>query len=403
MGFSVSIASAILFSTFLFLSFFLFGSLNNTLNAYQDASEDDYELNMERRNTDLDFLECSYNKISGELKLWIKNDSNDVVLDPWRCEFLVNGTFVTDHIDTLTIGGVNTTVWHPGETLRAVLTNVDLPFDNNMTIRTYQIVTTQITSPTDVCVCDDYIFISDNSDHIDVFDRNGTFKSTISDADLGSPETICASNEYLYIIDTQGDDHIDRYNILDSTYTDQYLDNAQLQTPVDIAVSATALYIADNQIHVDRYTFSTEVYNNNFIAHGSPKAIEVDDYIYIIDDDHIDRFNLDGSAESTPLIANGGQLDTPRDIAIDDDSFSATRIVIADDNGASNDNHLDVYYTNGTYDITIEDSLSDTGASRVDIGSRIFSTDSNNGLVISYRGTEVKVVTSSGFGTTVTL
>ena len=86
MGFSIAVAAAIFFTTFLFFSIIIYSEINSSNNLIKDAQDDKFDREMDRENTDIDIVNISYNKISLVLTVNVKNEGS-IVLNPNKIDF----------------------------------------------------------------------------------------------------------------------------------------------------------------------------------------------------------------------------------------------------------------------------------------------------------------------------
>ncbi|HVL48447.1 MAG TPA: hypothetical protein VM889_07815 [Candidatus Thermoplasmatota archaeon] len=120
MGFSVTSSTVVLAVA----AFTMGGALASAfLTSYDKVSEayrEDWDFRRDQARTNITITSVSWNNGQKQLTFNIKN-TGATVLDPNQLEFVIDGRWKTNKVTSLTIGGVSTTVWAPGETLVAVV------------------------------------------------------------------------------------------------------------------------------------------------------------------------------------------------------------------------------------------------------------------------------------------
>lgn len=381
MGFSIAVASAIFFSTFLFFSIIIYGEINNTNTSIDDAKDEKYDREREREDTNLEIINVLYNKTNSLLTVNIKNDGSSV-LNPNEIDFLLDGVVNTDDIQTR-VNSLDTSVWAPEETLTITLTTTDISYQSSVNPRLNEIFTTQLTSVIDV-FSSDRIYLIDNNNHIDIYDLDKTYNTSITDAQLTNPQSVSINSSRIFIQDDN--DHIDVFK-QDGTYTVTY-NPAELSNNLNgIETNLTKIFVADGTNGIVLLDFDgnyDSTINTNLV---SSKDLAVKDKIYVVDNDaHIDVFSLTGSHDSTTTtnFANGGELTAPKRISI-----TSNFVYVLDNN-----DHIDIFDLDGTFSSTVSTSLSNPAG--IDVAGKIYIADQNNGLVVLNTGTVIKIVTEYG-------
>ncbi|MFW6176487.1 MAG: hypothetical protein ACOC40_02180, partial [Thermoplasmatota archaeon] len=98
----------------------------------------------------------------------------------------------------------------------------------------------------------------------------------------------------------------------------------------------------------------------------------------------IERYNLDGTSHTTPI--SDENLTDPSNIAVSDQNFTSQYIYIIDNN-----DHIDVYDTNGNYITAIEEQMS-SDLNGLDIAGRLYVSNGLNGVYRLNLGTKIKVI-----------
>jgi len=397
MGFDVSASFAVIVVGTMVSAIVLCGALSNFYDTLVDGLDDDYEREADARAASVAVAYHEYDRADNTLTLHVVNNG-DSVLDPGQLDVLLDGLIVDEAGRTWEIAGKTGELWCPGDTLVYTIAGADLSYSPSITSRLLYSTDKMLASPGAMTVVGNRVYVIDGSDHIDVFDLNGTFVLTIGDAGMTAPGDISGAGGFLYVLD--GGAEVDRYDIANGTYQDGYINNANMTTPVAIHVSGenaeNYVYIVDDQGggHIDRCGLDGTPYDNGFIDSASlsgPEDVCVTDYIYVLDGDHVDRFELDGTG-GTEIVAAGGQLSDPKSISVADQNFSRPRMFIVD--GSARD-HIDVYDVDGTFNSTIDQGLS-ANVTAAETAGDIFVSDANNGLAKLALGTRLKVVTGTG-------
>ena len=397
MGFSVSATMAIFFATFLILFSILYSSVDDAFETVSESFDERYDYISERAQTDLDIISLSYFKDTDTFEAQVQN-SGSIALDVDKVRLLVDG--ILEPTATAEVTGETTDIWLPTEALTITLEAPNLTFDPSVSVRTHVSNDAGLTSPTNVSVGDS-VYIIDGTE-IDVFTLDGVFDQTISDStNIVSPSDIKAYGDYVYILD-EGT-HIDRID-LDGDWVDRFVyDPTNTSNPVSFAVDSNYLYIVDSNAHVDRYNVTTGLFVDLLIANGgamtAPQDIAVGTYIFVIDEasgsHHVDRYALDGTGGIQ--IAGSQMLTTPSDI-----STSASQLYDRYVYVVNNSREILVLNETGALIASLDSGLSDS-VYGVDVTGRIFVSDGTNGLVVENLGTSVKVVTENGISEVATL
>lgn len=381
MGFSIAVGAAIFFTSFLFFCIIIYGEIDSSNNLINDAQNDKYDRERDMEDTNIEIIQVLYNKTSSILTIKVKNDGSSV-LNPSEIDFLIDGVIKTDYITTR-INSLDTTVWAPQETLTITITTTDVKYHANINPRLDTTLTTQLTNPNDV-FSSDRIYLIDNNNHIDIFDLDNTYNTSISDAHLNNPQSIATNNTRIFVQDDN--DHIDVFK-LDGTWQSTY-NPAELSNNLNgIETNATRIFVADetNGIVILEFdgTYDSTISTN--LAQAQDVAVK--DKIYVVDNNaHIDVFLLAGSHDSTTSnnFANSGELTAPKRIAA-----TSNYVYVLD-----NDDHVDIFNLDGTFYSTVSTSLSSPVG--IDVAGKIYVADQNNDLVLLNLGTIIKIVTENG-------
>lgn len=116
MGFSVAVASAILFTAFLVSAAVVYEALNESYRSARTGDEGRLQRDRERQATKIEFVSGDYNNTTSTLNLTVLNNGT-AALKVSGTEVLVNGTSVTANITNATVEGKVTDIWAPAERL----------------------------------------------------------------------------------------------------------------------------------------------------------------------------------------------------------------------------------------------------------------------------------------------
>jgi archaellum component FlaF (FlaF/FlaG flagellin family) len=389
MGFSTAVATAILFSSIIFLFVTLYQVVNISYDEYWEVTDDKRLRDEEAVATELTITAVQYDKFTNNLTIIIEN-SGDTVLNPSHITALINGAIVSRADMNITVrDGLQTSVWLPNEHAILNISAPELVYKPDIDPRIYLTVTAGLTAPWNISLSAERVYIIDDGTHIDMFTRYGMMLATLVDPIVTAPQDLGVGANYIYVIN--GTETVYRFNF-DGTGRTELISQATLGAPTAIAVTAQHIYVVNNTNSI--YRFELDGTGKTLLvpetANYVPTDIYVTDYIYIIHNfDSIIQFELDGSG-AVEIISSGGELTSPSAIAVSDEDFVEQYIYIIDNN-----NHLDVYEIDGTYNSTITNGLS-SGAMAVDVQDKLYLSDLNNGLVILNLGTPLKLVTENG-------
>ncbi len=122
MGFGVSGASAVIFLGLFIAAGTLYATTSTTAELVSDASHDDRERLLDRRNTALNVTEAVYDTSEDTLNVTVENTGTHT-LSVNDTTVLVDNEYVST--ENATVEGVSgTDLWEPGQTLELTLTNV---------------------------------------------------------------------------------------------------------------------------------------------------------------------------------------------------------------------------------------------------------------------------------------
>jgi archaellum component FlaF (FlaF/FlaG flagellin family) len=389
MGFSVSATMAIFFASFLILFSILYASVNDAFDSVSESLDHKYEDLQDRAQTELEFLTLAYDREQNTLEITVRN-SGSVVLGTNYTELLINGTLVGS-IDR-TIGGAYTGYWLPTEVLTIKAEDPGLIFSGDLEARAFAQTTSRLSAPTNISV-GEKVYMVDGAD-IDVFQLDGTFDFTISDGtNIESPVDLKVFDDYVYVLDNGS--HVDRLDS-DGVWVDRIVDDpVNTSAPSSIAVDADYIYLVDSNDHIDRYNRSTGAFVNCVVANGGtmtdPRDVFVGSKILVLDyasgEYHLDSYDLDGSGGT--VVVAPGTLSGPTDVSASAPGLDEQYIYISDGD------RVLVFDDSGSLEGTVQDGLSDS-VRGVDATGRIFVSDEVNGLVVESLGTGLKVVAENG-------
>ncbi len=390
MGFSVSATMAIFFATFLILFSILYASVNDAFDKVSESFDDRYDYMSEKVQTELEVVSVSYSKLTGELDIVVKN-TGSVPLGINNTRVLVNGTVISPQ--EIGVSGATTNLWLPLESLTITISSPNTSFDPSVIPRTCVRSDAGLSGPANISVGES-VFIVDGTD-IDVLSFDGLLEFTITDnINLLSPTDLKVCNDYLYVLD-EGT-HIDRFD-LDGNWVDRFVnDSANTSAPSSFAADSEYIYIVDGGSHLDRYNRTTGNFVDQLIPNGgamtAPRDVYVSTYIYVVDyaagSYHVDRYSLDGTGGSA--VVGSGNLGVANDISASSNDGGQGRLYVL-----NNSEEILVFDEDGSYLGVISEGLSDSAVG-VDVSGKIFVSDFANGLVVENLGTSIKVVTENG-------
>ncbi len=390
MGFSVSATMAIFLAAFLILFSILYVSVTDAFDKVTVSLDERYDDMSERSQTQISIIDVNYYRDTNDLEVLVQN-TGSIALEISESNLLVSGLLMSSFIAE--IEGKTTDIWLPLEVLTITVNDPLIDFDSDVGLRNLVANDAQLSSPTSLSVGECAYVLDGNS--IDVFTLTGTFSFTITDAThMVAPSDVKVFGEYLYVLDETS--HIDRFDT-DGNWVDVFVSDAtNAPSPVSFAIDSDYIYMIDNFGHIDRFNISTGVFVDQLIANGGtmtgPIDITVGAYIFVLDNssgsNHIDRYGLDGS-EGAQIIGSD-MLSSTTDISASAGALDERSLFIA-----NNSDEILVVYENGTMRGTIDEGLSDS-VWGVDATGKIFVSDSVNGLVIERLGTSVKVVVENG-------
>ncbi|MHB8606223.1 MAG: hypothetical protein ACYDCK_13315 [Thermoplasmatota archaeon] len=122
MGFSVTASVVILALGAFTMGSVLGGALFSSWDRLDASARDDWTLRLDALRTNVTVTSEAWDGTAHTITLDLRN-SGATVLDPTHAEFVVDGAWKTDKATSLTVNGASTTVWTPGDTLVAVLTD----------------------------------------------------------------------------------------------------------------------------------------------------------------------------------------------------------------------------------------------------------------------------------------
>lgn len=418
MGLSVSAAAAIVVSSLLVLGIMLYGASNNNVNSVRDALQANYDWQTDRESTEIAIdLFYSYNKSSNELLVDVLN-RGETSLNYMDGDVVLNGTLVPSEVTGVNVSGMATDIVHPGElgTLTVNLTDVGLRYDPNISPRLYRTITKNMTSPRNLTVGVDRVYVIDNDDHIDIFTLDGVFKRNFTHDELTRPTDIAVADyaNSLYVLDDN--DHVDRFYLNNLTWHDQVVDPGEVPDPplaiaVTYGLAINYLFVVCGDSYVYRFDLDG-VYDSRLLPappwdpNNEFTELYATNYLYAIESarNPWDVWRLDqtgpvveaGTEQVAKVLLITGILNSPTDIAVSDCNFSALgKIYIA-----NNSNHIAVFDLDGTTNSIITAGLNNQ-VHGIDLTAKIYVTDWQNGLVVENLGTYLRVVTENGIMETV--
>ena len=390
MGFSVSATMAIFFATFLFLFSVLYTAVNDAFDSVSDSFDERYEYMSERAQTALEITSLSYQRGSDSLEITVQNTGSVSLEIDGTC-LLIGGMMVDT--DTMEVAGIETDLWLPQESLTITVADPNLTFDASVVPRTHVSSDAGLDSPSNISVGESVYMIDGTS--IDVLSHEGQLEFTITDpTNLVSPVDLKVTDDYLLVLDNGT--HIDRFD-LDGGWVDIFIyDPTNTSAPGSIATDDEYVYIVDNHSHIDRYNLTTGAFVDQLIANGgtmtAPQDVFVGAYIFVIDkasgDYHVDRYSLDGTGGTQ--IVSSARLSAPGDISASSPDMEERCLYVLNDS-----REILVLGEDGSYLGTVSSGLS-SSVGGMDVSGRIFASDQANGLVVEYLGTSIKVVTENG-------
>jgi archaellum component FlaF (FlaF/FlaG flagellin family) len=363
--------------------------VNDAFDSVSESLDHKYEDLQDRAQTELEFLTLAYDREQNTLEITVRN-SGSVVLGTNYTELLINGTLVGS-IDR-TIGGAYTGYWLPTEVLTIKAEDPGLIFSGDLEARAFAQTTSRLSAPTNISV-GEKVYMVDGAD-IDVFQLDGTFDFTISDGtNIESPVDLKVFDDYVYVLDNGS--HVDRLDS-DGVWVDRIVDDpVNTSAPSSIAVDADYIYLVDSNDHIDRYNRSTGAFVNCVVANGGtmtdPRDVFVGSKILVLDyasgEYHLDSYDIDGSGGT--VVVAPGTLSGPTDVSASAPGLDEQYIYISDGD------RVLVFDDSGSLEGTVQDGLSDS-VRGVDATGRIFVSDEVNGLVVESLGTGLKVVAENG-------
>ncbi|MEM3444649.1 MAG: hypothetical protein QXJ27_06865 [Thermoplasmata archaeon] len=120
MGYSVAIASAILFISLLLSFSFIYAGVNFSINAVEEGFKENLSLKDTRVHTKISVQSSNLSMPESEIVL-LNEGSTEIRTT--TLNILVNGHLVTENI-VITVEGKTTEFWFPGEILKVQLTNL---------------------------------------------------------------------------------------------------------------------------------------------------------------------------------------------------------------------------------------------------------------------------------------
>jgi len=140
MGFSVVAASAIIFTSVIFLSSLVYQSVNDSMEEVTDAVEDRREMDDDYASARFELTGYTYQGAAHLLILDAKNTGpSEIRLGDLNgkaeVDVILNGWSVSRSISSLSVDGDNTTLtWWPGSTLVIRLSNISIQDPGTLTI-----------------------------------------------------------------------------------------------------------------------------------------------------------------------------------------------------------------------------------------------------------------------------
>lgn len=97
----------------------IYGAINTSYDTVSEADRKEFERMMERKHTEIELMGTQFGE--GLLTLTIRNTGN-IILHTRTLEVLLDGTWATAGIGSMTVEGTVTDIWGPGEDLEIGIT-----------------------------------------------------------------------------------------------------------------------------------------------------------------------------------------------------------------------------------------------------------------------------------------
>lgn len=120
MGYSVAVASAILFTSLLLCFSFIYMGVNFSIDTVQQGFNDNLATKEAKLHTNL--LVNSTNLAMPESEIELLN-AGSTEIPTATIDIIVDGWLITENY-TMSVEGENTSIWYPGEMLKIQLTNL---------------------------------------------------------------------------------------------------------------------------------------------------------------------------------------------------------------------------------------------------------------------------------------
>ncbi|MCJ7561814.1 MAG: hypothetical protein MUO84_02245, partial [Thermoplasmata archaeon] len=170
----------------------------------------------ERSQTQISIIDVNYYRDTNDLEVMVQN-TGSIALEISESNLLVSGLFMSSFIAE--IEGKTTDIWLPLEVLTITVNDPLIDFDSDVGLRNLVANDAQLSSPTSLSVGECAYVLDGNS--IDVFTLTGTFSFTITDAThMVAPSDVKVFGEYLYVLDETS--HIDRFDT-DGNWVDVFV------------------------------------------------------------------------------------------------------------------------------------------------------------------------------------
>jgi archaeal flagellar protein FlaF len=114
MGFSVSAATAILFSSFLYLFMIIFGTVNTTYDTVSEADREEFDRMIERKQTEIELIDTNY---SQNVVTITAHNAGSSTLDTSEIDVILDGVWASSNITSLLVNGESSDMWAPLEDL----------------------------------------------------------------------------------------------------------------------------------------------------------------------------------------------------------------------------------------------------------------------------------------------
>ncbi|MFC6825913.1 fla cluster protein FlaF [Halopelagius fulvigenes] len=118
MGFGVSGSTAIIFLGVLICTGTLYTAAAGTAEQLTDAEEENHERLLDRRNTEIDIFNATYNTSDGNGVVILVNNTGSTTLSVRDTTVLADNEYQNVSASTYVEGDRDTDLWAPGETLR---------------------------------------------------------------------------------------------------------------------------------------------------------------------------------------------------------------------------------------------------------------------------------------------